>query len=291
MARLVEMSPLERYYFRVPAKELEALAPSKKALKRMAKQDRKAKKKNSLRAQRHLTEVVAGRRMIASDPPLVQRLPDLERAKALALAKRFFEDYGATLTGDLRHLLDRYEIVDVARKVVGVGSVGTHCLIVLLESAGNAPLFLQLKEATAAALEPFLKPSEFEQAGHRVVNGQRLTQVGHDIFLGWARWDPEGDKPRDFYIRQLWDGKGSADVDSMGGGRLKRYAELCGRTLAAAHARTGDPAMIAGYLGSDDTFDRAVTEFAAAYAARNASDYAELTSAIADGRITAVKDI
>jgi uncharacterized protein (DUF2252 family) len=291
MASVAQTDPLEQYYFRIEFDKLAELSPTRKSRKRLSKLRRKATRKNSLRAQSRLTDVVAGRRMIVADPPLVQRVPAFREPEEMARLQQFFERYRATLPADRRHLLDSYSLADIALKVVGVGSVGTRSLILLLESGDGAPLFLQFKEATSSVLEPFLKPSVFEQSGRRVVQGQRLIQAQSDIFLGWARWNGDGDEPTDFYIRQLWDGKGSLDTDSMGGGRLKRYAEVCGRTLAVAHARAGDPAMLAGYLGSEDTFDQAVTEFATSYADRTERDHALMQEAIGDGRISAIHDI
>jgi uncharacterized protein (DUF2252 family) len=291
MTRVAQSDPLEQYYSRIEFDDLESLHPTKKTKKRLAKVRRKATRKDSLRAQSRLTDMVAGRRMIVADPPLVQRVPAFREPEEMARLQQFFERYRATLPADRRHLLDAFSIVDIALKVVGVGSVGTRCLILLLESGDGAPLFLQFKEATSSVLEPFLKQSAFEQSGRRVVDGQRLIQAQSDIFLGWARWKGEDDQEVDFYIRQLWDGKGSADTDSLGGGRLARYATLCGQTLAVAHARAGDPSMIAGYLGSDDTFDQAVTDFASGYADRSERDHSLMQEAIADGRISAISDI
>jgi len=184
-------------------------------------------------------------------------------------------------------------------KVVGVGSVGMRALVVLLESGAGDPLFLQFKEATDSVLAPHLAPSVYDQAGQRVVEGQRLTQATSDIFLGWARWTSNNDDGRDvdshgnidFYFRQLWDGKGSADVDVMGPKRLKAYAGQCGAALALAQARSGDAAMIQGYVGDDNTLDKALADFAEAYADRNEADYALLEAAIADGSIPVVTDI
>jgi uncharacterized protein (DUF2252 family) len=182
-------------------------------------------------------------------------------------------------------LLDRYRPVDIALKVVGVGSVGTRCWIVLLEGRDHHdPLFLQLKEATHSVLAEHLQPSPYKNHGRRVVEGQRLLQTANDIFLGWARTASTG---RDYYWRQLRDWKGSVRVDDLDADLLKSYARLCAWTLARAHARSGDPIAIAGYLGSSDQFDRAVTEFAERYADQNERDYEAFLEAIRSGRLEA----
>ena len=229
--------------------------------------------------------------VIVSDPPLVQPIDELAEPDEIARLSVFFERYVATLAPHRRRILERYGIVDIAHKVVGVGSVGTRCLIVLLESGDGEPLFLQFKEASASVLEPHTAPSEYEP-GERVVMGQRLTQTMGDIFLGWSHAEGlRGGATHHFYFRQMWDGKGSIDVASMGAKRLRRYARTCGTVLAIAHARSGDAAMIAGYLGDDDTFDRAVTDFAHAYADLTEADHAAHLVAIAGGRVAAADDI
>jgi len=192
------------------------------------------------------------------------------------------------LTPDRRRLLGRYRYVHAARKVVGVGSVGTRAWIMLLLGRdADDPLFLQLKEAQASVLEPFLGRSEFANHGQRVVEGQRLMQAAGDIFLGWCRAPGIDGRRRDFYVRQLWDGKLSAQIDLMEPEVLEVYGEICASTLARAHARSGDPIAIASYLGSSDTFDRALAEFAELYADQNESDYAALQGAVASGRVEA----
>ncbi len=187
-------------------------------------------------------------------------------------------------------VLSRYRFVDMAHKIVGVGSVGTRCLIVLLESDQGAPLFMQFKEATASVLEPYAGPSGFERAGERVVRGQRLMQSTGDILLGWSHLDDGQGRTLDFYFRQLWDGKGSVEVDQMGPKRLKNYAWHCGGTLALAHARTGDAAAIHGYLGDDATADHVLAEFAERYADLNERDHDAHEQAIAAGRVDAAAE-
>ena len=200
-----------------------------------------------------------------------------------------FHAYTATLSNDRRQLLDRFTIVDAARKVVGVGSVGTRAFIVLLQGRDNAdPLFLQVKEATSSVLEDHLPKSRYNTPGQRVVEGQRILQAASDIFLGWTRRAPAN---RYFYWRQLRDMKASAEVELMSPFGMTFYARMCGWTLARAHARSGDPIAIAEYLGTDDTLDNAIADFSARYADQNQLDYDAFVQAIADGRIQAVTGI
>ena len=189
-------------------------------------------------------------------------------------------------------LLDRSSLVDVANKtVVGVGSVGTRCLIVLLEAGDGTPLFLQFKQATSSVLEAYLGPSTFGHAGQRVVEGQRLIQATSDILLGWASWQEPDGQEIDFYFRQLWDGKGKIDVEELGPNRLAAYAGLCGKTLAFAHARSGDAMMIRGYIGDDKAFDDAMVAYAERYADVTERDQRQLCAAIDDGEIDVIRDI
>jgi hypothetical protein len=198
----------------------------------------------------------------------------------------FFANYTRTLQPDRRHLLDSYKLVDIARKVVGVGSVGTRCFIVLLLGRDeNDPLFLQVKEAESSVLEPYVGKSDFSHHGQRVVEGQRLMQAASDIFLGWDRVPGVDGVERDYYVRQLWDGKISADLTAMPAQRLPVYGQVCGWTLARAHARSGDRIAIASYLGSGDVFDRAIIEFAEAYADQNERDYAAVSAAVQAGHL------
>ena len=196
--------------------------------------------------------------------------------------------YGRTLAEDRRRLLERFRYVHLARKVVGVGSVGTRAWIMLLTGRdAEDPLFLQFKEAEASVLEPFLGKSKFSNHGQRVVEGQRLTQAASDVLLGWIRQSGVDGKERDFYIRQLWDAKGSAVIEAMNPAMLGSYAEICGWELARAHARSGDPVALASYLGSGDSFDRALASFAETYADQNERDYAALREAVDSGGIDA----
>jgi uncharacterized protein (DUF2252 family) len=194
-----------------------------------------------------------------------------------------FEQYKETLSDDRHALLDRYTPLDIAVKVVGVGSVGTTCLVMLLEGRDrDDPLFLQVKEASKSVLEEFLTPSVYANSGRRVVEGQRLTQAQSDIFLGWTQG---GLEHRQFYLRQLRDWKGSAEIEGAGPDDLTFYAQVCGATLARGHARSGDAVAIAEYMGKSDAFDRAVTQFSEAYEAQNRQDFEAFVAAIADGRL------
>src|SRR5215211_8578098 len=261
MAEFSEMGELEVWYSRVGEEEVKGLFSSagagKSTTKKLSKNVRKARGRDSLQALSKLTRVVDGSRVIIDDPPLLVRIPEGDEVRTQVYA--ILESYKRTLQEDRRHLLDRYRFVDAARKVVGVGSVGTRVYVVLLEGRDrDDPLFLQVKEAGASVLEGHVPSSTHEHHGHRVVAGQRLMQAASDIFLGWFR----GREGRDFYWRQLKDMKGSADVASLSPDELVLYAGLCGWALARAHARSGDRVQIAGYLGKSERFDRAVADFA-----------------------------
>lgn len=246
----------------------------------------RARSKTSLQALRKLTEEVDGRHRIRNDPPVLFSLRDLPDEYAPAEVednvRDAYEKYTETLSDDRRWLLDRYSVVDFGLKVVGVGSVGTRCLIILLQGRDDGdPLFLQAKEATASVLEEFLEPSPYDNHGRRVVEGQRMIQAQSDVFLGWMR----GREDHDFYMRQLRDWKGSVEIEKATPGQLDFYARLCGYTLARGHARSGDPVAIQSYAGKGDTLDRAVTAFAERYAKQNLEDYEAFCQAIADGRL------
>ena len=252
----------------------------------------KARAKDSLRALGKLTERVDGELRIVSRPPLVvpieELLPADEKIDVEAMLKGVLEDYAATLKGDRRRLLETYTLRHVAHKVVGVGSVGTRAWIMLLTGRDDEdPLFLQAKEAQASVLEPYAGASEFDNHGRRVVEGQWLMQAASDIFLGWCPVVGIDGRRRDFYVRQLWDGKGSTEVEGMPPAGLEIYARLCAWTLARAHARSGDALAIGSYLGGGERFDEALAEFSRRYADQNERDYAELTAAIGAGRVPA----
>jgi uncharacterized protein (DUF2252 family) len=247
--------------------------------------------KDNLRALAKLTERVDGRPRLVSDPPLMIRLEELvgsdENVRFTEALREIVRSYRRTLPNDRRRLLERFRYVDAARKVVGVGSVGLHAYVLLLLGRDEGdPLFLQLKEAQASVLEPFLQRSEFANHGQRVVEGQRLTQAATDVMLGWLRVDDiDGSGERDYYVRQLWDGKAHVPLETMDAATLQVYAEVCGWTLAGAHARSGDAIAIGAYLGSGDAFDTALARFAERYADQNDRDYAAVKTAAASGRI------
>jgi uncharacterized protein (DUF2252 family) len=288
MATFASQRTLDVWYAEATLDQLAAAAPKKKDRKWISKSAKKARSKDSLKALSKLAEHVDGQYRIKTQPPLLLPLRDL--AKSMdpdALRDQVtgsLESYRDTLADNRRVLFDRFELVDIALKVVGVGSVGTRCMIVLFQGRDqDDPLFLQIKEAEAAVLEDHLPKSQYEERGERVVRGQRLMQASSDIFLGWET-DPD---KHHYYWRQFHDMKGSADVASMGARRLGNYATVCGATLAHAHARSADAIAIAGYLGSGDTFDKAVTEFAFTYADQNDRDYAAFITAIDNGHIEA----
>jgi uncharacterized protein (DUF2252 family) len=240
----------------------------------------KARRRDGMRAFESLTAVVDGRRVILEDPPFVTHV---EVAGQTAALEKVFTDYRSTMPENRRDFLERYRFVDVARKVVGVGSVGTRCFVIVLQGRDeNDPLILQVKEATASVMEPHLQPSLHDHHGQRVVVGQQLMQGTSDIFLGWTR----GPGGRDFYVRQLWDMKGSVDTTTLQPPGLGFYAGLCGRALARAHARTGDAVAIAAYLGTSDTFDGAIADFSETYADVNARDHAAYLVAIGAGKVS-----
>jgi uncharacterized protein (DUF2252 family) len=258
-----------------------------------AKGRAKAMTSDSMQALEKLTRMVDGKPRIISDPPLLVPITELlagqlDRKAIEAQMIDLIDGYQRTLETDRRYMLGQFGYADMARKVVGVGSVGTRCWIVLMLGSNTEPLFLQVKEAGESVLSRFAGVSQYENEGERVVAGQRLMQASSDIFLGWQRvgTDTNGGH-RDFYVRQLRDWKFSVDIGSMVPRGMRLYGELCGWTLARAHARSGDRIAIAAYLGSADAFDRAITEFATAYADQNERDHKSLVEAAASGRITA----
>jgi uncharacterized protein (DUF2252 family) len=264
-----------------------------KQVKQVEKQIAKARTRDSHAAFSKLTEVVDGKPRIVDQAPLIVPISKLAGDRSpdeiFEELHRLIRSYRASLQSDRRVLLEAFELQDLARKVVGVGSVGTRAWIALLMGRDSTdPLFLQLKEAEASVLEPFLGPSEYANHGERVVAGQRLMQAASDIFLGWLHVDAGIDGvARDFYVRQLKDWKASAVIESMTPRAMATYGRLCGWTLARAHARSGDLIAMASYLGTSDSFDRALVAFSQAYAERNQSDYKELKAAVKSGRIAA----
>jgi uncharacterized protein (DUF2252 family) len=292
MTAYAEMRELDVWYSRIVADELldalragassgaESSRIGKEQLKTAEKTLKKARTRTSLEAAGKLTEVVDGVPHIVDQPPLIEHFTQLEDAERI---HTLFGQYKRTLADDRRTLIDRFEVVDVARKVVGVGSVGTRCIIgLLLGRDPDDPLFLQIKEAGPSVLEPYLGRSRYSHAGHRVVAGQRLMQAASDIFLGWMTGQPDG---RHFYWRQLRDMKGSIDTAAMKPSGLESLATACGWTLARGHARSGRRVAIAAYLGVSERFDQAIADFAEAYADQAEKDHAAVLKAIKRGVI------
>jgi uncharacterized protein (DUF2252 family) len=276
-------------------KEAKQAEVVQEAARRAEKNLEKAHTRDSVQALAKLGEMVDGRYQIVSQPPVIVPARDLAATYGLSPEEVMpaiheqFRAYRATLQDDRRRLLEKFEIVDAARKVVGVGSVGTRAFIVLLQGRDEQdPLFLQVKEATTSVLEAYLPKSRYRQHGARVVQGQRMMQAASDIFLGWTKGI---DVTRNFYWRQLRDMKGSAVVELMAPVTLRYYAQICGWTLARAHARSGDPVAMAAYLGRDDAFERSVTDFSERYADQNEQDYGQFTKAVRSGRLQAVEGV
>ena len=295
------MSNLDVWYARADMDQVRAQYGSQLKARQRKMVDKslaKARTRDSMQEVARLTHVVDGRPRIIADPPLVVPIADLvpeqmDGASGEAQLSGLIDKYRRTLETDRRFLLGQFEFADMARKVVGVGSVGTRCWIVLMLGRDESdPLFLQVKEAEASVLSRFAGASKYANQGQRVVAGQRLMQASSDIFLGWQRTEAGLDGPaRDFYVRQLRDWKFSLDIDAMTSGDMRQYGQLCGWTLARAHARSGDRIAIAAYLGGADVFDRAITQFAAAYADQNQRDHDALVRATASGRIAAERDL
>src|SRR5664280_174209 len=309
MTEFAEMGNMDIWYARLTEEELmgaistltegtqtkQEAAQARKGAKRARKSAQKAHTRDSLQALSKLGEVVDGRYRIVSQPPVVIPARDLEAMYGYSaneieeMVHQQFRAYRATLQEDRRLLLERFEIVDMARKVVGVGSVGTRAFIVLLQGRDeHDPLFLQVKEATASVLEDHLPKSRFTEPGERVVQGQRLMQAASDIYLGWTKGVEDN---RHLYWRQLRDMKGSALVELMSPVILGFYAGICGWTLARAHARSGDAVELAAYLGKSDKFDRSTTDFCDRYADQNEKDYQSFSEAIRSGRLEAVEGV
>ncbi|MCX2946890.1 DUF2252 domain-containing protein [Lentzea sp. NEAU-D7] len=296
MARFAEQGDLAVWYTHASAEDVKSLLKAhadKARQQRFAREQAKARARDSLQAYRKLTSVIGGRRRINADPPLLvpvgHLMPDTEREDLEFLVQDLLAGYAASLSPDRRHLLSGFRFVDMARKVVGVGSVGTRCWIVLLHGRDeDDPLLLQVKEASRSVLADHLpgRPrARHGSEGERVVTGQRLMQAAGDIFLGWETAEGIDGLTRDFYVRQLRDWKGSASIETMDEAGLRLYGALCGWTLARAHARTGDRIAMAAYLSDGKAFDVALAEFAESYADRNEQDYRLLAEAARTGRV------
>ena len=291
MQRFAGMGDLDVWYAKQDIETLTRAVQSEGHKgKQLEKAAEKAHTKDSTKALSRLTQQVNGTLRIVSDPPLIVPLQDLidagETPEIEREMSKLIDAYKRTLSGAAARLMDEYHYVDMARKVVGVGSVGTRCWIALMLGRDHKdPLFLQIKEATASVLEPFAGKSRFSNHGRRVVEGQWLMQSASDIMLGWVRVKPLDGPQRDFYVRQLWDWKASADIDTLKHGELVRYGQACGWSLALGHARSGDPIAIAGYLGRGDTFDLALAAFADSYADQNERDFKRFGAAAKAGEI------
>jgi len=299
MRQFASMRDLDIWYSRLDGKAI-ALRwgdqASRKLTETFQKRLTKAQSKDHLAALAKLTVEVDGKLRFVENPPLMvpaeSLFTDVYSSQTVGNLYDALVQYRTTLSGDRQRLLEKYEFTDLARKVVGVGSVGTRCWVALFVGRDNSdPLFLQVKEAEAAVGEPFLGASEYTHHGRRVVEGQRLMQGASDIFLGWDSFRGDDGVTRDFYLRQLWDWKLSVDVDTLAPEALGIYAEVCGWTLARAHARSGDPIAMAAYLGAGDRFDRAMVDFASSYADQNQRDFESLTAAIATGRVKAEQGV
>jgi uncharacterized protein (DUF2252 family) len=304
MLRAAESGVLEAWYDHLDAAAVQSWLTTmraedqagKKQIKTFDSVVAKALTRDSMQAFSKLVSTEGGQMRIIADPPLIVPVEDLFPDDVIAAAtvgsmQDILAAYRQTLVTS-RHPLEEFSYVHMARKVVGVGSVGTRAWIVLLRGRDDAdPLFLQAKEAQASVLERFLEPCAYENQGERVVRGQRLMQGSSDIFLGWQRVRGEGGIERDFYMRQLRDWKGSIDPERAVPLGTQLYARLCGETLARAHARTGDRVEIASYLGKSDVFDEAIAEFAEGYADQNDADFQAFTGAIESGRLQAVQGL
>ncbi len=296
MQSFAAMTNLAVWYARLEAEQVLATAAQwgagAKRMKTLEKNVAKARAKDSERALGKLTESVDGELRFISAPPLIvpieELFPEAQRRRFQKRMGQLLEGYRNSLPDERRALFDGYRFQGIARKVVGVGSVGTRAWVVLMVGRDEQdPLVLQCKEAQASVLEPHAGASAYANSGQRVVEGQRLMQAASDIFLGWLPAVGVDDEPRDFYVRQLWDGKLSVDIEAMDHEQLRNYARLCGWTLARAHARSGDRLAIAGYLGKSGVLDEAIADFAAAYAKQNLLDHQALADAVAGGRVQA----
>jgi uncharacterized protein (DUF2252 family) len=283
LRKLSKLSPLEIWYDRMDAETIIAMAPNAKVKKNREQLLAKAKLRVGEYLYPTISSEVAGRRRLIDQPPVLFHVYEKEFEHRVQLA---LQVYRLSLPDERRVLFDRYRLEDFAVKAVGIGSVGTQCFVGLFFSAENHPLLLQFKEACPSVLAPYAGKSVYENQGQRVVTGQRLMQSSSDIFLGWA----QGERGRQFFVRQLRDMKMSAPIEGASSAQMKMYAELCGLTLARAHAKSGDAALISGYLGKSDSFDQAIGKFALTYADQNAKDHAALVAAEKSGRIKALRE-
>jgi uncharacterized protein (DUF2252 family) len=300
---LAEMSNLEVWHQRLEVDKLVELLKAnarKDSAKTVSKMATKAYTRDSIREFDKLTEVVDGKLRIAAAPPIIVPIEEVAQSFQIEISQEFIENFIRTviesykkrLLADRKHLLDQYELVHMARKIVGVGSVGTRVWIVLMIGRDTGdPLFLQVKESGPSVYERYLGKSEYEFSGQRVIAGQRLMQGASDPLLGWDNFKSPDGIDREFYVRQLKDWKGSANLDKFSPSQLREYATLCARVLARAHARSGDRIAIASYIGKGDALGHAIGGFAAAYADQNDRDYARMKEAVASGRITVLEGV
>ncbi len=287
LAEFSQMHPLDVWYARITAEDFLSQLPQAEQARVRNRIAKIAKQDGSEADFPKLAGMVSGRLGIRDTPPLIFH-PEMSRAPEFQeVLDQVFSAYRETLPEDRRYLLDRYRVVDAAMKVVGVGSVGRRCWIALLMSESNDPLFLQFKEAVESVLEPYAGKSAYPHHGQRVVMGQRLMQPASDQFLGWVTAETTGTQ---FYVRQLRDAKIKPMVETFDSELLLLYARACGWVLARAHAKSGDSAIISGYLGGSDQFDEAVSDFAVAYADQAERDHAALKAAVRKGRITAYQE-
>ena len=282
LAEYATWPELQVWYARIDAEQMVAKASNAKSSRPGADSDARAAANMSARLLPKLTDVIAGKRRIKDEPPLVYH-PRREKAFS-GQVRAAIQRYRRSLPAERRALVDRYEVIDVAMKVVGVGSVGSFCAVALLQADVDDPLFLQLKQARSSVLEPYAGKSAYRNQGERVVVGQRLMQSASDMFLGWSRI---GKPPVDCYFRQLRDMKVTVNLDTLPLAGFINYAHYCGWAVARAHAKAGDAAVISGYLGSNDAFDEALRRFARAYADQTEQDHAALVKAVKSGRIRA----
>jgi uncharacterized protein (DUF2252 family) len=283
MAECARMTTLDVWYATVEAKKIIAMISEAEVRRRLQKRIKKERHRNEVPM---LVEVAGGRTVIKDNPPLIYHLPEAGGEEFTAQIEKSLKSYRTSLPAYRRVLFDRYRIQDIAIKVVGVGSVGTRCSVALMIAESGEPLFLQVKEARRSVLEPYAGKSSIANRGERVVTGQRIMQSASDLFLGWAA----GGEGRHYYVRQLRDMKLKSRVEIFTPGTLLQHAKLCGWVLANAHARSGQPALISGYLGKGGRFDEAVAEFAVAYADQNERDYRVLCEAAQSGRIEVRKE-
>ena len=290
IATFSRMDTLDVWHYQFKAASMLAIADSMAEQRKERAVIDKAKQQSSRSVMTHATELVNGKLRIKDVPPLVYHTPLESRHDQKqydTMVRRFFADYRLTLLDDRRALFDRYELVDIAIRVVGIGSVGTRCYEALFMADGDSPLFLQVKEARASVLEGYLPPSRFPNHGQRVVNGQRLLQSASDIFLGWSKLQHQDN---DFYVRQLRDMKGAFDFATFDVKDLGEYAVSCAHALAHSMAKAGDPALLSGYVGKSSAFDEAIERFALSYAQQNEADWAALKAAVKKGRVQIIRE-